>query len=126
MARRERERKQGAPTVAPAEVIRQELRYLQSRETLRTRVDVEEMVFIQSIVGRAHEGHGGFRGRRYVDTAEDDVAAALRLDPYGVRADRQELLDSIRGYARRAMAAGMTPASTACRQISNVRGVMFE
>ena len=27
---------------------------------------------------------------------------------------------------RRAIAAGFTPASTACRQMSNVRGVMFE
>jgi hypothetical protein len=90
--------------VAPAELLRQELRYLQSRETLRTRIDVEEMIFVQSLTGRAHEGHGGFRGRRYVDTAEDDVAAALRLDPWSVRQDRQELLDSIVAYARRATA----------------------
>jgi hypothetical protein len=102
--KRNRQREQGAPTVAPAERLRQELRYLQSRETLRTRIDVEEMIFIQSLTGRAHEGHGGFRGRRYVDTAEDDVAAALRLDPWAVRQDRQELLDSIGAYARRAMA----------------------
>jgi hypothetical protein len=27
---------------------------------------------------------------------------------------------------RRAIAAGSTPASTVCRQMSNVRGVMFE
>ena len=27
---------------------------------------------------------------------------------------------------RRAMAAGLTPASTDCRQMSKVRGVMFE
>jgi hypothetical protein len=90
--------------VAPAEKLRQEMRYLQSRETLRTRQDVEEMIFVQSLTGRAHEGHGGFAGRRYVDTAEDDVATALRLDPWSVRADRQALLDSIRAYARRAMA----------------------
>jgi hypothetical protein len=91
-------------------MLRQELRYLQSRETLRTRMDVEEMIFVQSLVGRAHEGHGGFRGRRYPDTAEDDVAAALRLEPDAVRADRQALLDSIRAYARRAI-AGEAPAA---------------
>src|SRR5207245_356593 len=77
---------------------------LQSRETLRTRIDVEEMIFIQSLTGRAHEGHGGFRGHRYVDTMEDDVAAALRVDPLAARQDRQGLLDSIGRYAQRAIA----------------------
>jgi hypothetical protein len=96
-------RNHGPPSVAPAAMLREELRYLQHRETLRTRRDVEEMIFVQSLVGRAHEGHGGFRGRRYVDTAEDDVAAALRLEPHAVRDDRQRLLDSIVAYARRAM-----------------------
>ena len=96
-------RNRGLPPIAPADMIRRELRYLENRETLRTRLDVEEMIFIQSIVGRAHEGHGGFRGQRYVDTGEDDVAAALRLDPWGVRRDRQQLIDAIGGYVRRAI-----------------------
>src|SRR5437868_13064031 len=96
-------RDRGPATVAPAEMIRDEMRYLERRETLRTRMDIEEMIFIQSIVGRAHEGHGGFHGHRFVDTSEDDVATALRLDPWAVRQDRQRILDSIGAYARRAI-----------------------
>jgi hypothetical protein len=95
-------------TIAPASLLRQELHYLQSREVLRTTLEIEEMIFIQSLAGRAHEGHGSFHGRRFVDTTEDDIAEALRLDPMGVRRDRQRLLNDIKGYARRAM-AGTAP-----------------
>jgi hypothetical protein len=95
-------------TIAPANLLRQELHYLQSREVLRTTLEIETMIFIQSLEGRAHEGHGSFHGRRFVDTTEDDIALALRLDPDGVRRDRQKLLDDIKRYARRAM-AGKAP-----------------
>jgi hypothetical protein len=81
--------------IAPAAQLRQELRVLQGREVLRTTLDVEEAIFIQSLTGRAHEGHGIFAGRRYPDTTEDDVALALRLDPERVRADRQALIDDV-------------------------------
>src|SRR5687768_16624487 len=91
------------PSVAPAPQLQQELRYLQSRESLRTTLPVEELIFLQSLTGRAHEGHGSFHGRRFVDTTEDDVARALRLDPRGVRQDRQRLIDEIGAYARQAM-----------------------
>src|SRR5262245_1293457 len=85
----------GKLSIAPANLLRQELRLLQSREVLRTTLDVEEAIFIQSLTGRAHEGHGGFAGRRYVDTTEDDVARALRLEPKQVRAERQALIDDV-------------------------------
>jgi hypothetical protein len=96
-------------TIAPAALLRQELHYLQSREVLRTTLDIEEMILIQSLEGRAHEGHGSLHGRRFVDTTEDDIALALRLDPRGLRRDRQRLLDDIKNYARRAM-TGAAPA----------------
>ena len=70
-------------SIAPASLLLQEWKYLQSREVLRTTWEVEELIFLQSLAGRAHEGHGSFHGRRFVDTAEDDVARALRLDPGG-------------------------------------------
>jgi hypothetical protein len=89
--------------IAPAPLLLQEWRYLQSREVLRTTWYVEEMIFLQSLASRAHEGHGSFHGRRFVDTAEDDVAEALRLQPEKVREDRQGLIDEIGAYARAAM-----------------------
>ena len=66
-------------SIAPAPLLLQEWKYLQSREVLRTTWDVEEMIFLQSLASRAHEGHGSFHGRRFVDTAEDDVAQPVRL-----------------------------------------------
>src|SRR5438105_3090633 len=79
-------------SIAPAPLLMQEWKYLQSREVLRTTWDVEEMIFLQSLASRAHQGHGSFHGRRFVDTAEDDVARALHLDPTAVRQSRQGLI----------------------------------
>jgi hypothetical protein len=96
-------------SIAPAPLLLQEWKYLQSREVLRTTWDIEEMIFLQSLASRAHEGHGSFHGRRFVDTAEDDVARALHRDPVAVRRARQRLIDEIAAYARRVM-RGETPA----------------
>jgi hypothetical protein len=96
-------------SIAPAPLLMQEWKYLQSREVLQTTWDVEEMIFLQSLAGRAHEGHGSFHGRRFVDTAEDDVARALHLDPVAVRQSRQRLIDEIAAYARRAMQGEAAP-----------------
>jgi len=90
-------------SIAPAPLLLQEWRYLQSREALRTTWHVEELIFLESLASRAQQGHGTFNGRRFVDTAERDVAQALHLDPDGVRPDRQRLIDEIAAYARRAM-----------------------
>src|SRR5262249_5996410 len=68
-------------TVAPEGALRREMRMLQDREVLRTTLAIEQEIFLQSLTGRAHEGHGTFAGRRYVDTTEDDVALSLGLDP---------------------------------------------
>jgi hypothetical protein len=98
-------------SIAPAPLLLQEWRYLQSREVLRTTWHVEELIFLASLASRAQEGHGAFHGRRFVDTAERDVARALHLDPDGVRQERQQLIDDIVAYARRAM-RGEAPATS--------------
>jgi hypothetical protein len=85
---------------------------------------VEQLIFLQSLTGRAHEGHGSFHGRRFVDTAEDDVARSLRLDPAGVRQDRQRLIDEIAGYARAAM-AGKAPAALLNEEGEPLLGIGF-
>ncbi|MBI3910636.1 MAG: hypothetical protein HY320_06855 [Armatimonadetes bacterium] len=102
-------RRHNHQTIAPEDALRLEFKMLQDREFLRTSLAVESMVFIQSLTGRAHEGHGTFRGRRYVDTDEDDVAAALNLDPIRSRQVRQALIDDIRRFVDRVL-AGETPA----------------
>lgn len=92
------------PKVAPVDALRREMRMLQDREVLRTTLEVEEAIFIQSLAGRAHEGHGTFAGRRYVDTTEDDIARALGRSPGSVAGLRQRLIDDVADFARRVMA----------------------
>src|SRR5947208_16068581 len=103
------------PSIAPAPLLLQEWKYLQSREVLRTTWDVEEMIFLQSLASRAHEGHGSFHGRRFVDTAEDDVARALQLDPVAVRQARQRFSQEIVAHARRALRGHTEPAKLGTR-----------
>jgi hypothetical protein len=79
---------------------------------------------MQSLAGRAHEGHGSFHGRRFVDTAEDDVARALRLDPAAVRPDRQRLIDGISDYARAAM-RGKAPSALLDEEGEPLLGIGF-
>lgn len=88
--------------VAPPELVRQDFRLLDARETLRTTWTNEELLLVQSVLGRAHEGHGAFRGRRFPNTTQDDVVRALRLDPMAVMGGRQALIDLVRSYARSA------------------------
>lgn len=94
------------PGVAPAELLEQDFRVLDNRETLRCAWRTEQNLLIQSVIGHAHEGHGVFRGRRYVNTTMDDIARALRLDPQSVRAERQELIDGVVEYVDAVLAGG--------------------
>ncbi len=91
------------PKTAPVGNLRQEMRMLQDREVLRTTLEIEESIFVQSLTGRAHEGHGTFAGRRYVDTTEDDVARALDRKPERVAGLRQSLIDDVAAYAERVL-----------------------
>ena len=92
------------PTIAPADSLQREFRMLQDREVLRTTIAVETMIFVQSLAGRAHEGHGTFAGQRFVDTDEDDVARALRLDRVATREARQALVEEVVRFAERVLA----------------------
>jgi AcrR family transcriptional regulator len=90
--------------VAPASIIREDFAAFDARVILRCSYDVEQLILIQSIEGHAHEGHGLFYGRKFPNTTIDDIAKALRLNPEMVKADRQELIDEIFDFARRAIA----------------------
>jgi len=43
---------------------------------------------MQTIEGSAHNGHGEFDGKKFVDTTIDDIVIALGRDPFIVRSSR--------------------------------------
>lgn len=92
------------PGVAPSDALHEDYAALAAKTILRCTAEVEELVLMQSIEGHAHEGHGLFHGRRYPNTTPDDVARALRLNPYDVKEERQLLIDEVREFAERAVA----------------------
>lgn len=81
--------------IAPRDLIQNDFRNLKSSERLYTTPNIEEIVFMQSIEGRAHNGAGVFNKRSYVNTTIDDVVTALGRSPKVVKAKRQELIDGI-------------------------------
>jgi hypothetical protein len=91
------------PAVAPSALVLKDLDLIRSRDRLRTCRDVEELILLQSLEGRAHAGHGAFHGVRYINTTEDDLVRALNLDPPAIRRSRQALITEIGEWAERAM-----------------------
>ena len=89
--------------LAPAELIRQDFRELDQTVTLRTSQLVEDLILMQSVEGHAHEGHGAFRGRRFVNMTMDDTVEALGRDPRVITAQRQALIDEVVEWAELAM-----------------------
>jgi CBS domain-containing protein len=81
--------------IAPRELIQEDFRNLKSSERLYTSPKVEELIFMQSIEGRAHNGAGSFNKRFYVNTTIDDIVKAVGRSPKATKAKRQELIDEI-------------------------------
>lgn len=81
--------------VAPRELIQQDFRNLKSSERLYTSPKIEELIFLQSIEGRAHNGAGSFNKRFYVNTTIDDIVRAVGRSPKATKTKRQELIDEI-------------------------------
>lgn len=90
-------------SVAPKELIQADYEVLKSNDTLDTSREIEDLLFIQSLEGRAHNGAGVFNKRTYVNTTIDDVVRALELDPNEIKARRQAVLDDIVDFAMAAM-----------------------
>ena len=82
-------------SVAPKELIQSDYEVLRSYEKLHTSKEIEELLLIQSIEGRAHNGSGVFNKRTYVNTAIDDVVRALDKDPELIKRRRQAVIDDI-------------------------------
>jgi hypothetical protein len=95
--------------VAPADLIVQDFRELDRKTQLATTWPTERALLEIAVASHAHEGHGVFRGRRFVDTTEDAVARALGLDPENEKQRRQRWIDDIREYAERAVQGNAPP-----------------
>lgn len=81
--------------LAPDDLIKQDLSILRSYERLDTTEVIEELIFVQSVEGRSHNGSGAFSKRTYVNTTVDDVVKALGQDPRQIKQERQKLIDDI-------------------------------
>ncbi|MCM8760756.1 MAG: CBS domain-containing protein [Candidatus Omnitrophica bacterium] len=90
--------------IAPAELIQQDFHHLKTSERLYTIPRIEDLVFMQSIEGRAHNGAGAFNKRFYVNTTVDDIVSALGRSPKVVKTKRQELIDEIVEFVDSALA----------------------
>jgi CBS domain-containing protein len=86
--------------VAPSDLIRRDFQHLKETEELDTTEEIADLLFIQSLEGRAHNGAGAFQKSFYVNTTIDDIVRALKLDPNKVKARRQMLIDDIVGFVR--------------------------
>ena len=93
-------------SVAPKELVRADFEVLTSYERLDTTPSIEQILLIQSLEGRAHNGAGVFNKRTYVNTTIDDVVKALGRDAAGIKAQRQSLIDDIVDFARDTLNGG--------------------
>lgn len=90
-------------SVAPKELIQADYEVLCSYEHLDTTREIEDLLLIQSLEGRAHNGSGVFDKRTYVNTTIDDVVLALDRDPAEIKNLRQSMIDDIIEFADAAM-----------------------
>jgi len=90
--------------IAPADLIQEDFEALKASVVLRTNRFVEDLILMQSVEGHAHEGHGAFRGRRFVDMTLRDTVLALHRSPRAVAEARQRLIDGIVEWAKKSAA----------------------
>ncbi len=86
-------------SVAPKELIQADYDLLRSYEHLDTTPEIEDLLFLQSLEGRAHNGAGSFENRTFVNTGIDDVVLALGFNPDEIKARRQKIIDDISQFA---------------------------
>src|SRR3989338_5581329 len=93
-------------SVAPKELVRADFEVLTSYERLDTTPSIEQILLIQSLEGRAHNGAGVFNKRTYVNTTMDDAVKAPGRDAAGIQLQRQSLIDDIVDFARDTLNGG--------------------
>lgn len=89
--------------IAPYDLIRRDFEHLKDTEELNTSREIADLIFVQSLEGRAHNGAGAFRKSLYVNTTINDIVHALKLDPGEIKKKRQVLIDEIIGFVKEAI-----------------------
>ncbi|MBC7194187.1 MAG: hypothetical protein H5U37_00785 [Caldisericia bacterium] len=87
--------------IPPINLIRKDFESLKEKVRLRTSKEVSDLILMQTIEGHAHNGHGEFQGKRFVDTTMNDIVFALGFDAYAIRSARQSLIDEIDEFVDR-------------------------
>lgn len=82
-----------------SQLVQRDFENLLASERLRTDTETEELIFMQSIEGHAHNGAGTFQKTRFVDLTIDDIVRILGKDPDSVRSARQRLIDEVKRFA---------------------------
>jgi len=90
--------------IAPKELVRRDFEHLKKTVKLFTSKEIEELLFIQSIEGHAHNGHSEFHGKKFVDTTINDIVYLLGYDAFAIRSSRQALIDEIYEFVERVIA----------------------
>ncbi len=89
--------------VAPYDLLVKDFTSLAEKEKLSTTEEIEALILIQSVEGRAHEGSGLFHKRRFPNTTIDDVVKALDREPRRIKSKRQKLIDEIEEYVKQTL-----------------------
>jgi len=89
--------------IAPREIVWKDFKKLHKEHDLYTSPEVEDLLFMQTIEGHAHNGDGAFEGKKFVDTMIDDIVIALGRDSFIVRSSRQLLIDEIYDFVHATM-----------------------
>jgi len=105
--------------IAPKHLIKEDFAILKVSEKLDTTSQIEDLLFIQSLEGRSHNGAGIFNKRTYVNTTIDDVVRALDFNPEKIKQARQTLIDDILKFVKDTIHG--TPRS----RLANAQGQPF-
>jgi len=87
--------------IPPVGLIIKDFESLKKKVKLLTSLEVSEIILMQTIEGHAHNGHGEFNGKKFVDTTMNDIVFALGLDQFAIRNARQGLIDEIYDFTDR-------------------------
>lgn len=70
-----------------------------SRIRLRTNDEIAELLFMQTVEGHAHEGHGAFRKqKKFSEITIEDVVCVLGFDTEEIKQERQKLIDEMKDF----------------------------
>ncbi|MDD4877719.1 MAG: hypothetical protein PHO02_01630 [Candidatus Nanoarchaeia archaeon] len=86
------------------ELVKKDFEDMCNKVRLKTSSEIEELLFMQTIEGHAHEGDGAFKNRRrFHEVTVEDVVYALGCDTDEIKQDRQDLIDEMKEFTARIM-----------------------